>query len=276
MDSCSNYSLLSNVKCEDVSYNHQIIKRTSLESFTYHTHDRYEIIFLIKGKMKYDAEGRSYDLEVGDLVLTRPEVFHSIFPKEVTYYERYDVIVNEKLIEKSIRDRIPKMRDVFRCSGNERIFELFSKLDFYYGKFSDEEYAHLVLNIIEEVIYNLTLLDEDGERGSVNPLIDKATSYIREHLTEISGIDEVSNALYITKSHLHHLFTKELHMTPAKYILSKRLLLAEKKLRLGAKPTEIYTECGFDDYTTFFRNYKKYFGTPPSVATESGLRREII
>ena len=257
MDRYSNYTMVSNVMCEDVSYNHHFNKHTSPELFTYHTHDRYEIILLLKGKMKYDAEGRSYDLEVGDLILTRPGVFHSIFPTEVTYYDRYDIIINEKLIEKSIRDRIPKMRDVFRCAGNERIFELFSRLDFYYGKFSDEEYGHLICNIIEEVFYNLTLLDEDGERGSVNPLIDKATAYIREHLTEISGIDEVSASLYITKSHLHHIFTKELHMTPAKYILSKRLLLAEKKLRRGAKPTEVYTECGFDDYTTFFRNYKK-------------------
>ena len=262
--------------CDDISYNHTVTDKATPELFTYHSHDRYEIIFLIKGNMKYIAEGRGYDLEVGDLILTRAGVFHSIFPSETTHYDRYDAIINERLIPKSIRDKIPKMKDVFRCAGCERIFELFAKLDFYYGKFSEDEYNRLTFNVIEEIIFNLTLLDEDGERGSVNPLIDKATAYIREHLTEIKGIEEISSALYITKSHLHHIFIKELRMTPAKYILSKRLILAEKKLRRGAKPTEIYAECGFEDYTTFFRNYKKYFGSSPSVATDISIRRELI
>lgn len=276
MNELTHWDTVSEVKLDNISYNHHLNKHTAPEMFSYHTHDRYELIFLIKGDMQYISEGRCYNLEVGDLVLTRPSVFHAMMPKSVTHYDRYDAIINEKLISKSIRDKIPKMREVFKCAGNDRIFELFSKLDQYYGKFSEEDYGRLAFNIIEEVIYNLALIDEEGERGSVNPLIDKATSYIREHLTEIRNIDEISSALYITKSHLHHLFIKDLHMTPGKYILSKRLLLAEKRILRGEKPTDIFTECGFDDYATFFRNYKKHFGISPSATAKTEITRVII
>ena len=276
MPDISHRQEFSSVLTDDISYNHAHIQNADPDSFVYHSHDRYEIILLMKGDMKYFCEGRSYDLSVGDLVLTRPAVFHSIMPSKTTHYERYDIIVNERLISRTVRDRIPKDRDIFKCAGNERIFDLFAKLDFYYERFSKEEFAHLVFNITEEVIYNLTLLDGEGERGFVNPLIDRATAYIREHLTEIKSVDEISSALYITKSHLHHIFTEYLHMTPAKYVMSKRMLLAEKKLRRGAKPTEVYSECGFGDYATFFRNYKKYFGTPPSMVTDATITREII
>ena len=272
----ANRHFISSVLTEDISYNHAYLQNADPESFVYHSHDRYELILLIKGDMKYFCEGRSYDLSVGDLILTRPAVFHSIMPNKTTQYERYDIIINERLISKAVRDRIPRDRDIFKCAGNERIFDLFSKLDFYYERFSEEDFAHLVFNNIEEVIYNLTLLDGEGERGSVNPLIDKATSYIKDNLTTIKSVDEISSALYITKSHLHHIFTEYLHMTPAKYVMSKRMLLAEKKLRRGAKPTEVYSECGFGDYATFFRNYKKYFGTPPSMVSDTTMTREII
>lgn len=266
--SCSN--------AENLSYNHIVNKNANHTEFGYHTHDRFEIIFILKGEMRYISEGRSYDLEVGDLILTRPSVFHTMMPKSITNYERYDAIINEKLINKTIRDRIPKMREVFKCAGNERIFELFSKLDHYHGKFTDEEYAHISFNIIEEVLYNLAIIEEEGEGGEVNPLIAKATAYIRENLTSIRRVEEISDALYITKSHLHHLFTKYLRMTPAKYILSKRMLLAQKMIRRGEKPTAVYLKCGFDDYATFFRNYKKYFGYPPSASAEIEITREII
>ena len=65
-------------------------------------------------------------------------------------------------------------------------------------------------------------------------------------------------------------------MTPAKYILSKRMLKAQKMIHRGEKPTAVYIKCGFDDYATFFRNYKKYFGYPPSAAAEIEITREII
>ena len=268
--------LVSECLSEDVKYNHYIITGANESDFSYHTHDRYEIILVVKGDMKYVAEGKSYDLAVGDLILTRPSAFHAVMTKGVTCYERYDSIFNEKIVERSILDRIPKDRDVFKCTANERMFDLFSKLDFYYNKFTDNEYAKLTESIIAEAVYNLTLLDGAEDTAVVNPLIDKATDYIRTHLSTVRGLDEISDALYVTKSHLHHLFIKYLHMTPSKYILSKRLLKAQKRILSGGKPTEVYTECGFDDYATFFRNYKRYFGYSPSVSRNTEITREIL
>ena len=276
MECYENRKIVSMVVSDSISYNHQVLKNPDAEKFVYHTHDRFEIIFLIRGNMQYVAEGRCYDLEAGDLILTRPSVFHTIFPKDDSTYERYDAIIDEKLIDRGIRDKIPKNQHVFKFARDERIYELFSKLDTYYGRFEESEYAHLAFNVIEELIYNLTLFDGAGEWGTVNPLIDKATSYILEHLDKIRGIDEISDALYVTKSHLHHIFIKYLRMTPAKYILSKRLLRAQKRILRGGKPTDVYTECGFEDYATFFRNYKKYFGYAPSQTHSTEIRRDII
>ena len=68
----------------------------------------------------------------------------------------------------------------------------------------------------------------------------------------------------MTDSYLYRLFKRELFKTPKKYITEKRLLWAQKQLRKGKKPTEVATRCGFDDYTTFYRNYSELFEKKPS------------
>ena len=86
----------------------------------------------------------------------------------------------------------------------------------------------------------------------------------------------MSRALYITKSHLHHLFSKHLQLTPAKYITQKRLMLARRKLRRGEKPTAVFSDCGFEDYATFFRNYKRHFGYSPAEESKAVINRTIL
>ena len=68
----------------------------------------------------------------------------------------------------------------------------------------------------------------------------------------------------VTESYLYRLFKNELRLTPKKYIMQKRLLYAENLIMRGSRPTDIYAECGFKDYTTFYRNYTTSFGHSPS------------
>jgi AraC-like DNA-binding protein len=47
------------------------------------------------------------------------------------------------------------------------------------------------------------------------------------------------------------------------YIGKKRILYAETLLAEGMTPTEVAKECGYDTYTTFYRQYKKHTGRAP-------------
>jgi AraC-like DNA-binding protein len=95
-------------------------------------------------------------------------------------------------------------------------------------------------------------------------MVCAAIAYIEEHLTTLTGLDEICRGLYITKSHLHHLFTEHLQITPKKFIVSKRLALAQREICSGGRPTEVCRRCGFADYSSFWRAYTAHYGRRPS------------
>jgi AraC-like DNA-binding protein len=48
------------------------------------------------------------------------------------------------------------------------------------------------------------------------------------------------------------------------YMLRKRLILAQQKIRDGESATAAAMLCGFNDYSSFYKQYKKLFGVSPS------------
>ena len=146
------------------------------------------------------------------------------------------------------------------------ISDIFEKLDYYCKNFAAEEFSQLARLLIQEIIYNLAHVDSRGEKSFsvINPLLSRALSYIGENLFTIKDISEVANAVFVTESYLFRLFKKELFKSPKKYITEKRLLYAQNQLKKGKTPTEVASICGFEDYTTFYRNYSALFDKSPS------------
>ena len=271
------YTRVSGTKNDFIYYSHAYYDKEHVFSAESHAHDMCEIIYVLQGDITYNVEGRVYDIANGDIIVTPPGKIHSIYSKTRTLYKRHCALLNKSLFPKVIWNKVIEGRDVYKCADNEKIKSLYEKMEEYCEIFDDTEVrSHIVQNLLEEVFYNLSLITDGEQTVSINPLIEKALAYISKNLTEIRDIEEVSNAVYVTKSHLHHVFMRELKLTPGKYITSKRLLLAQKKIMKGEKPTQVFSECGFEDYATFFRNYKNYFGYSPSREGENELRRSVM
>ena len=159
------------------------------------------------------------------------------------------------------------MHAILHFDKNDSIVGLFDKMDFYCEHLSGDMLKMMLTNLIQEVCVNVTMAAESAQesyRVQPNDLVSAAVNYIDRNLLTLSSIEELCRELYVTKSHLHHLFVKHLHVTPKKYITTKRLAMAQREICFGGKPTEVYTKCGFTDYSAFYRAYKSHFGRPPS------------
>lgn len=267
---------LTSFDCPSLHMDH--ICYENVGDFSYHHHDVCELLFLLKGDACYSNEGRVYTLKKNSLVFTRPFVNHVVTHRSREEYERYYILFDEKKLPATMHLKIPPEIEVVDCESNRLIGDLFKKMDFYSSHFKGEYLENILLHLTEEVLYNLCILSDDYEQGcmyTVNPLIKEAVKYINDNLTSPLSIEALCDHLYVSKSHVHNLFMKHLKISPKKYIISKRLISAQRQLRLGANPSEIYQQCGFSDYSTFYREYKQYFGYPPSSEASREMSREI-
>lgn len=261
---------------EDMSYTHRSVSHAC--HYETHIHDVCELIYLKKGDITYTVEGKAYQLGKNSLIITRPLMMHSVTIHTPTVYERYNLLFDEKKLTTDIFEKLQPECDIINFDGNTIISDIFKKMDYYCENFQGDALKTLLFHMAEEILFNVTLLSKGFDESNIyttNPVIIQALSYIEQHITTPFNINALCDELHVTRNYLHNLFVKYLKVSPKQYILSKQLSIAQRALRTGAAPTEIYADCGFADYSTFFKAYKRVFGHAPSDEAYTGVIREI-
>ena len=258
---------------ENLTFSHVCFH--TARQFPPHIHDVCELLYVKRGSITYAVESRVYHLSRNSLILSRPLSLHAVSTDGVTQYERCNILIDEKKLAAEIFSRIPPGLDVITFDDDAIIPDLFRKMDFYCGRFEGALLRDLLENLASEVLCNVLIASGEPERSracAVSPLLDQAVSIIERGLTRPLSVEGVCAELHVARSHLHHLFVQHLGISPKQYILTKRLALAQRELRAGVKPTQVFLDCGFSDYSTFFRDYKRAFGRTPSQETERPVR----
>lgn len=230
-----------------------------------HCHSRFEILYITGGELEHVVEDRKYRVKAGDLILVRPSMYHHLEQLSEKSYERYDILFDPDRIGVDV-SKLSEEMEVISLNNNPIADGLFRKLNYYFENLEEDAFTKLLAQMIYELFMNLQLFSDTMQREKIflSPILTRALAYINENLFTVRDVDEISQALFISPSNLFYLFRTSLHQTPKKYITEKRLLAARRKIRAGNKPTEVYKECGFRDYTTFFRSYTARFGRAPS------------
>ncbi|MBO5899018.1 MAG: helix-turn-helix domain-containing protein [Clostridia bacterium] len=243
-----------------------------------HTHDMFEMLYFVRGEASYYVNGKSYTLRPHDLILTRPAHPHQIFLNDEVPYERYLLQFTEHTAPSSLLQALPADKDIINMSEVPLLNAQFLRIDTYCDKLDTAILHSLFPSLICEVLSNFVIEDQPStaQHLTVHPTLERALTYIDNNLTRVISIEEMCRELYVTRGHLHHLFLTHLQTTPKRYITEKRLFRAKRELRQGKPPTSVYQECGFADYTSFYRNYRTFFGYPPSKEQTVGPGHNII
>lgn len=262
------------------------------QDFEYHYHDFSKIIIFISGHVTYRIEGRAYELEPYDIVLVGPGDIHKPDIAPDVPYERIIVYLSPNFLDSChsapARQQAPSspandydLSDCFKKAREERSSVLRIQSMEKSGLFrtiSDLEYACSHDGYAKELYCQVLFLEfmiklnRAVLTGRVDYIIPKpedrrvgaVMDYIGAHLTEELTVDSIAEAVYLSRYHLMHLFKESTGCTVGSYITEKRLLLARNLLKNGVPLTTACFDCGFKNYSTFSRAYRKQFGVSPS------------
>lgn len=249
----------------DFKFSHKIDQPAQMISgFQEHFHSIYEFLLFIEGDVAYAIENRQYKLKPFDLLFIKPGEHHYVNILSDKKYDRMVFRFPESLIPKTLVKTMREKPNLFKTSQTQ-IVDIFRKFDQYYPQIDEEKRNILYQAMLIEVIVLLSeMAGFQTEQPVIDPLIEEIIVYIHDHLFEDIKIDELCNRFYISKSQLYKSFIDAMKVPIAHYIRNKRVLHAHQLIQSGHKPTEVYDQCGFDYYSTFYRSYTKVMGFAPS------------
>ena len=251
---------------DKIVFRHSVSENLPCNTFSMHTHNTYELLYIVSGDATHVIEDRKYKFKKGDLILIRPLQYHFIQIDSPEKYERYNILFDPEKHNIESVERISEDMEVINLLGNRVTEELFRKCDLYFENSDGKTFEKILPHLMSELFYYISVFPQPLSKNgkTLSPLISKALKYANDNLCTITDIGEIAESLFVSESYLFRLFREELHQTPKKYIMEKRLLLAEKMISSGEKAVSVCKQCGFGDYTTFYRNYTAFFGHSPS------------
>lgn len=255
------------------------IKDTARKEFHYHYHDFHKILILLSGDVTYCIEGHTYDLLPNDIVLVNAGEVHKPVIHSDAPYERIIIYVSPDFLDEyreekndltlCLRQARTEQSHVLRLPSSigGRLGTAIRELD---HSLRDTDYANELYHRIRFLEFMIQLnraalhghVEYIGDSTS-NDKILSVLSYLNEHLTEDIRIDELSARFFLSRYYLMHTFKEQTGYTIGNYISTKRLFLARELIAGGTPITDVCYACGFRNYSTFSRAYKKSFGESP-------------
>lgn len=242
-----------------------------------HSHGFYEITLFKTGNLRYLVDDKRYQITKGDILIIPPGFTHCPLGLHTLTapYERIILCVSKKYIDFFLS----------RWHAENTYKAIFNQPTLF--KTADTPYEYLCeyfeRNVIEGNIENpyadaflagntLCFLSKLLEAHDVDfapakrlkkELIDRIISYVEKNYSQKITIQDISDKFHIGKTALIKLFKDNLNCTFHQYLNLVRLNAAKNMLAKDLNLETIAETVGFNDYSSFYRAFKKEFGVSP-------------
>lgn len=249
------------------------------EEFIPHAHpQRAELLCFISGKCKYSTEDASLSLHPGDLILIAPNEIHHIEVDPTVPYERicitfrpeaFTALDKSGIFSKLLNDRTVGKKKLFRTSdlnGSvcvERFYDMMEP--------SPDRHLTILANmliILQKISMVYESLSENSEQAVT--LEQQLVHYINQNLEKELTTEALCRQFFLSRAQLFRFFRTTIGTSVGKFITAKRMVKAQNLILQGQKPTEVFPQCGYQNYSSFFRAYCRFFGHSPKEDARTG------
>ena len=244
-----------------------------------HSHSYYEFYFFLEGEVTMFYSDSSHRMKSGDMLIIPPGMPHYVeIHNPAVPYRRVVFWITKRFLSKlSVHSDeflfltgtaddcgfVWHFNEVSFNTVQRKIFHVLEEI--YSDRFGRRLAVALGVNelllFLNRTVYE-SLHPERYGKNEKN-LDQNLIRYIEEHINEDLSLDTLSNLFFVSKYHISHLFKDRMGISLHQYIIKKRLALSRDALVNGKKPSEVFKEYGFSDYSVFYRAFVKEYGMSP-------------
>ena len=268
---------------------HQTVdQRPTLNKYPMHSHAGFEILLLLSSSCSFQVGDWTFHMEKGDVVIIPENMPHRLLweddgkeTKTLEFY--YTQFESQFLPQESIFDSY-KM-DL--SSNSIFVWKLDNaSLDFVIACFqrliqiNETNVLETFLTYLRPVLREIKLCENTvlGKKNHVRKqlrngamLFDQVSLYIHEHYADIRDLSFVTDVFHYSVVYVNSLFKRYVKVSLWQYVINVRLARAHDRLMEGTPVEKAARDCGFDDYSNFYRMFRKQYGMPPSACKKSEI-----
>ncbi|THF79882.1 AraC family transcriptional regulator [Cohnella fermenti] len=221
----------------------------------------------VKGRCKATVNDKPFDLEPGDLILSRPQESYQLFIDAAPDRESADYFMacsGEWAIRWLGRCGIPSK---IKIPLSEDILLLWNRLveeQRNLREDNDELKEYLFKSLCLTLERTVKLLAE-GAAPNEKFLPYRIKRFIEQHATERLTLGDIASRFEVSVSTAVHLFKTTFSVSIIRYAVEVRLAIAaERILHTNSPLEEIADACGFQSYPYFCRTFRSRYKLPPS------------
>jgi AraC-like DNA-binding protein/mannose-6-phosphate isomerase-like protein (cupin superfamily) len=265
------------VRADQSMYNIDIMRvRTcvllprTLRIFEPHTHDSYEAHYVVAGRGSFELGGERLTVRPGDFFYTRPSTMHRMVVPEGEYLLQYVAF-----LELDTDHDAELADDLEALLGEGQVRRLGDRYHALFAQMSrqslsnDARQQRAASARMAGFLYDL-MVDTPTATAS-HPAVERALEFMRSHVGEAYGLDDLLTELGLDKSYFIRLFKKHVGVPPMKYAMNLKMSAASDLLRTTIEPlAAVAARIGFDDEYHFAKRFKQWSGTPPGAHRQHG------
>ena len=255
-----------------------------------HCHDFYELYIHISGARFYCLDNNVYPLEPYQLMVVPPFCMHGLIGDSAPVnYERAFLYITPAMLRNcgggyldlehffskynsSGQLQFPMTKeDALTCKQLIQELQADLRTRSSVGQFTN--YTKL-LNFLQIVCRTMKSTKEMVEPIVVNEAMHEILSYINDHYTQPLKLDALARQFGVSMSFLSHEFVKYTGRSVYDYVLYRRVLLAKAMMNTNQSLNEVAYHCGFNDYSSFLRVFRKMVGVSPSAYRKGSQANE--
>ena len=258
--------------------------------FPLHIHSFTEIYMLIAGEVDYLVNTEIYHLQPGDIMIIPINCPHqTIVHQPGLPYERINLWIKPKALEK-LSSNAPDLsgclnmdvispNHLIPCATreNEVIRTAIEQLAILQNekKFAGDILAEGFLRQIVVYAYEYCRTDMSRppqDRVLRNNLITSAIDEISRHLAEPITLESIASSLFVSKYHLAHTFKQYMGVSVHQFVINRRLAKAREMVNAGFPLKNVSAECGFSNYSNFYKIFRTHVGMSPTEYRTAGKK----
>lgn len=244
-----------------------------------HTHHYYEFYFFLEGDVSITINRKTRPLTPGDVVLLPPGIPHYVNINSVNIpYRRFVLWISEEFynsLQEQSADYVYILEHTSRTGQyifhydviafnafQSKVYQLIEEMQSeHFGK--STKVSLCIKDLLLYLNRSVYEFDHFTAPGREHSLYQNLMQYIEQHLDEDLSLERLATVFYVSKYHISHIFKDNIGISIHQYIMKKRLTACRDAILSNTSISEAYMKCGFKDYSSFYRAFRKEFGISP-------------